>query len=191
MVRPGDRRPRSRAEAAAAGGPARDGDLHRLVVVVAADLADGHSSSPSNDPRVLPSPAPYRTSPLTWPPGVGPSGHAPELRDGDGGRGRARHFGRRERLHARQGEARSGMIARYTHPEMGRLWSDQRRYEAWLAVEMAAADAIQRPIRNPRARWVGRARRDRRPARRTGSAAARADHRHQKQRRRFLRRGAI
>ena len=24
------------------------------------------------------------------------------------------------------------MIARYTHPEMGRIWSDQRRYETWL-----------------------------------------------------------
>src|SRR3954453_10460040 len=34
------------------------------------------------------------------------------------------------------------MIARYTHPEMGRIWSDQRRYETWLAVETAAADAM-------------------------------------------------
>jgi len=34
------------------------------------------------------------------------------------------------------------MIQRYTHPEMGRLWSDQRRYEAWLAVEVAAAEAM-------------------------------------------------
>jgi adenylosuccinate lyase len=34
------------------------------------------------------------------------------------------------------------MIARYTHPEMGRIWSDQRRYETWLAVESAAADAM-------------------------------------------------
>jgi adenylosuccinate lyase len=34
------------------------------------------------------------------------------------------------------------MIPRYTHPEMGRLWSDQRRYEAWLAVEVAAAEAM-------------------------------------------------
>ena len=32
------------------------------------------------------------------------------------------------------------MIARYTHPEMGRIWSDQRRYETWLLVETAAAD---------------------------------------------------
>src|SRR5436309_7916899 len=34
------------------------------------------------------------------------------------------------------------MIARYTHPEMGRIWSDQRRYESWLLVESAAADAM-------------------------------------------------
>ncbi|MQA30085.1 MAG: adenylosuccinate lyase [Luteitalea sp.] len=34
------------------------------------------------------------------------------------------------------------MIPRYTHPEMGRIWSDQRRYEAWLLVETAAADAM-------------------------------------------------
>src|SRR6058998_669633 len=34
------------------------------------------------------------------------------------------------------------MIARYTHPEMGRIWSDQRRYETWLLVETAAAEAM-------------------------------------------------
>jgi adenylosuccinate lyase len=34
------------------------------------------------------------------------------------------------------------MIARYTHPEMGRIWSDQRKYETWLLVESAAADAM-------------------------------------------------
>jgi len=34
------------------------------------------------------------------------------------------------------------MIARYTHPEMGRIWSDQRRYETWLVVEIAAAEAM-------------------------------------------------
>jgi adenylosuccinate lyase len=34
------------------------------------------------------------------------------------------------------------MIHRYTHPEMGRIWSDQRRYETWLLVETAAADAM-------------------------------------------------
>jgi adenylosuccinate lyase len=34
------------------------------------------------------------------------------------------------------------MIPRYTHPEMGRIWTEQRRYEAWLAVELAAADAM-------------------------------------------------
>ncbi|OFW15564.1 MAG: adenylosuccinate lyase [Acidobacteria bacterium RIFCSPLOWO2_12_FULL_66_10] len=34
------------------------------------------------------------------------------------------------------------MIARYTHLEMGRIWSDQRRYETWLLVEAAAAEAM-------------------------------------------------
>jgi adenylosuccinate lyase len=34
------------------------------------------------------------------------------------------------------------MIPRYTHPDMGRIWSDQRRYETWLLVEAAAADAM-------------------------------------------------
>ena len=34
------------------------------------------------------------------------------------------------------------MISRYTHPEMGAIWSEQRRYETWLEVELAAADAM-------------------------------------------------
>jgi len=34
------------------------------------------------------------------------------------------------------------MIPRYTHPEMGRLWTEQRRYESWLRVEVAAAEAM-------------------------------------------------
>jgi len=34
------------------------------------------------------------------------------------------------------------MIARYTGAEMGRIWSDQRRFETWLQVEIAAAEAM-------------------------------------------------
>jgi adenylosuccinate lyase len=34
------------------------------------------------------------------------------------------------------------MIPRYTNPEMGAIWSEQRRYEAWLEVELAAADVM-------------------------------------------------
>src|SRR3954453_23217930 len=34
------------------------------------------------------------------------------------------------------------MISGYTHPDMGRIWSDQRRYETWLLVETAAAEAM-------------------------------------------------
>ena len=36
------------------------------------------------------------------------------------------------------------MIERYTHPEMGRIWRDQHKYETWLQVEVAAADAMAR-----------------------------------------------
>ena len=36
------------------------------------------------------------------------------------------------------------MIPRYTPVEMGRIWTDQRRYETWLSVECAAADAMAR-----------------------------------------------
>ena len=34
------------------------------------------------------------------------------------------------------------MIKRYTHQEMGHIWSDQRRYETWLQVELSATDAM-------------------------------------------------
>ncbi len=34
------------------------------------------------------------------------------------------------------------MIPRYTHPEMGRIWTDQRRYETWLLVETTAAEVM-------------------------------------------------
>ena len=36
------------------------------------------------------------------------------------------------------------MIGRYTSAEMGRIWSDQRKYETWLQVEIAAAEAMAR-----------------------------------------------
>jgi adenylosuccinate lyase len=34
------------------------------------------------------------------------------------------------------------MIARYTRPEMGRIFSDQNRFQAWLEVELAAVEAL-------------------------------------------------
>jgi adenylosuccinate lyase len=34
------------------------------------------------------------------------------------------------------------MIRRYTSPEMGAIWTETRRFETWLAVELAAADAM-------------------------------------------------
>ncbi len=34
------------------------------------------------------------------------------------------------------------MIPRYTHRQMGAIWSDARRYQTWLDVELAATDAL-------------------------------------------------
>ena len=34
------------------------------------------------------------------------------------------------------------MILRYTRPEMGRIFSDRNRFEQWLAVELAASEAL-------------------------------------------------
>jgi adenylosuccinate lyase len=34
------------------------------------------------------------------------------------------------------------MIPRYTRPEMGRIFSEQNKFEQWLAVELAAAEAL-------------------------------------------------
>jgi adenylosuccinate lyase len=40
------------------------------------------------------------------------------------------------------GRGEQTVIPRYTRPEMGRVWSDQNRFEKWLEVELAAADAL-------------------------------------------------
>ena len=34
------------------------------------------------------------------------------------------------------------MIERYTRPEMGAVWSEQRKLETWLDVELAVTDAL-------------------------------------------------
>ena len=34
------------------------------------------------------------------------------------------------------------MIARYTRAEMGRIWSDEGRFQRWLEVELAATDTL-------------------------------------------------
>jgi adenylosuccinate lyase len=41
------------------------------------------------------------------------------------------------------------MIGRYTRPEMGAVWTAQRRMDAWLAVELAALDALAAEGRVP------------------------------------------
>jgi adenylosuccinate lyase len=34
------------------------------------------------------------------------------------------------------------VISRYTRPEMGRIWNDENRFRAWLAVEVAATETL-------------------------------------------------
>jgi adenylosuccinate lyase len=34
------------------------------------------------------------------------------------------------------------MIARYTRPDMGRIWSEQNKFQQWLEVELAASEAL-------------------------------------------------
>ncbi|MBI2204144.1 MAG: adenylosuccinate lyase [Candidatus Rokubacteria bacterium] len=41
------------------------------------------------------------------------------------------------------------MIDRYTRPAMGRIWSEQAKYEAWLRVEIAVCEAFERRGRIP------------------------------------------
>ncbi|MEO8737270.1 MAG: adenylosuccinate lyase [Edaphobacter sp.] len=36
------------------------------------------------------------------------------------------------------------MIARYTRPAMGKIWSDENKYRCWLTVEVAASQALAR-----------------------------------------------
>src|SRR5258708_39288757 len=33
------------------------------------------------------------------------------------------------------------MISRYTRPEMGRIWTDERKFKIWLEIELLACDA--------------------------------------------------
>ncbi len=42
------------------------------------------------------------------------------------------------------------MIARYTRPEMGALWTDEARMESWRRVEVAACEAMQGPSEDER-----------------------------------------
>ena len=42
-----------------------------------------------------------------------------------------------------------GVIDRYTRPEMGRIWSEESKYEAWLRVELAVCEAYTRRGRIP------------------------------------------
>ena len=56
-----------------------------------------------------------------------------------------------------------GVIDRYTRPEMGRIWSEESKYQTWLRVELAVCEAYARRGRIPTdamARIRGKARVD-------------------------------
>src|SRR5271156_5629767 len=36
----------------------------------------------------------------------------------------------------------AALIARYTRPQMGQIWSDENKYRMWLAVETAASETL-------------------------------------------------
>src|SRR5271167_4787929 len=42
----------------------------------------------------------------------------------------------------RQENEESELIARYTRPAMGAIWTEENKYRMWLAVETAASDTL-------------------------------------------------
>ena len=34
------------------------------------------------------------------------------------------------------------MISRYTRPEMEKIWTEQRKFETWLEIELLACEAL-------------------------------------------------
>jgi adenylosuccinate lyase len=46
------------------------------------------------------------------------------------------------------------MIDRYTRPEMGALWTDEHKFQTWLAVELAACEALAQAGQIPRKDWA-------------------------------------
>ena len=45
------------------------------------------------------------------------------------------------------------MIARYSRPEMARIWEDRCRYQLWLKVEMAVCQEMAQLGMIPRKDW--------------------------------------
>src|SRR6185312_790348 len=45
------------------------------------------------------------------------------------------------------------MIARYTRPEMARIWDDRHRYQVWLKVELAVCAELAREKIIPASDW--------------------------------------
>src|SRR5947208_16131235 len=65
------------------------------------------------------------------------------MRDGCSARARVVYEAGGDRAETDSGDVRLlNMIARYTRPEMGRIFSDENRFAQWLEVELAASEAL-------------------------------------------------
>ena len=82
-----------------------------------------------------PQPAPARTT----------TSSARAAADREGGRDGRGTVGRVARRGAATDHYARAVIARYTRPEMGALWTDEARMEAWRLVEVAAAEELDGP----------------------------------------------
>ena len=60
---------------------------------------------------------------------------------------RASHGAVRSRGSARPPATIAAVIERYTRPEMGAIWTDEAKMEAWRRVEVAAAEELDGPTR--------------------------------------------
>src|ERR1700730_11490852 len=70
-----------------------------------------------------------------------PSGDRPYGRHAGPRRSRRRHAAGDRGAKSRH-RGLSVLIARYTRPEIGRIWSDRNKFQQWLEVELAASDAL-------------------------------------------------
>jgi adenylosuccinate lyase len=68
------------------------------------------------------------------------------------------------------------MIARYTRPEMARIWDDRARYQVWLEVELAVCEQLARERRIPRKDWQELKKACEKLLRQGGVDPARVDH---------------
>ena len=46
------------------------------------------------------------------------------------------------------------MIARYTLPEMGKIWTEENKFQKWLDVELAVCEVFEETDKIPTSAWI-------------------------------------